>query len=1074
MKKLTVLLICCLTSMVMTAAPVTAEQAKQAAIKFLSHKSSNRRTAKALNLQRRVLNAVSINERPMVYAFNVGENDGFVLVSGSDLTDEVIGYSDHGTFDEEQMPDNMRSWLENYAKSVRQLEVSGKTLNKTITRKATKTYIAPLLECQWDQSTPYNNMCPLLSDGTLCATGCTNTAFAQVMYYHKWPKEATKTIPGYNPNDENKSAPIMPTLEPTIFHWDQMYPTYKNNEDGNEVAKLMLYVGTASESSYGKETNATGYLALEGLKNYFGYDKGAQNVWRYQCNYEEWVDMLYAELAANRPVPFSGSCMDNAHSFVIDGYAEEDYFHVNWGWGGLSDGFFKVSLLDPSNQGIGGSVSNGAYTMDQVAFIGIQPSQGQGKTDPITLTIEKAQVYDAPEGSNVYDILGEKSSSPYYENGYTLLPNIVIYNNNPKTEDYDLGVRLVKDDESVILDYPWMVIKNLYSGIPFTTPTTDFIFIDPKITPQLVSGDYFMYFTCKLHTSKEWQAVRNWEKHYLRIHIDNEKGKMTTKVISDYPKLYIPKIDFNNTPVANEPTEVSFTLQNNGTAAYHGDIYVLEKDASNAGIACDVEPGQTIELKVNYIPKKLGKNVLQVKDKFDILYEGDITVKETIFTDDVELKIDHQVTNAQGSVKEGFIVQGRKAKINLTVTNNTNKNYRGKIYSFTNYWNINSKTPIHSEYVENAVTVLAGETKIVQCESHELVGADAFSFSLSYTKNKKDVGVDIKPDAIYYAAPTYLTFDADGKVTDHLATEIIKADTTVCTIDLRGITGIKEIYAENPNVLYFVDEESNLTGNNVVKGSQADNIILTDGYSFYTPYRFMTRHISYTRLPERYFDVTTEKGWTTLTLPFAATGCQTTFNGTTIPLRWAQENDKDDADIIIFTNTYEEGNQEEFSYPGTTLETLHPYLLGVPSNKKNNVSLVGLPITFYADNAIVEYGNSSITGRNYKMVGSLKNGEAKDIYSLNNEGTAFVLGSTYVSPFRAYFIPITEDGNDQQLTIVSNFSPNPISEDGGFPDGINEIVQDSKTNNKIYNLNGVRVKNLSKGIYIINGKKVIK
>ncbi|MBQ2169920.1 MAG: Spi family protease inhibitor, partial [Prevotella sp.] len=134
MKKLTVLLICCLTSMVMTAAPVTAEQAKQTAIKFLNHKSSNRRTAKALNLQRRVLNAVSINERPMVYAFNVGENDGFVLVSGSDLTDEVIGYSDHGTFDEEQMPDNMRSWLRSYAKAVRQLEISGKTLNKATTK----------------------------------------------------------------------------------------------------------------------------------------------------------------------------------------------------------------------------------------------------------------------------------------------------------------------------------------------------------------------------------------------------------------------------------------------------------------------------------------------------------------------------------------------------------------------------------------------------------------------------------------------------------------------------------------------------------------------------------------------------------------------------------------------------------------------------------------------------------------------------------------------------------------------------------------------------------------------------
>ncbi|MBP5712790.1 MAG: C10 family peptidase, partial [Prevotella sp.] len=563
----------------MTAAPVTAEQAKQAAIKFLNHKSSNRRAAKALNLQRPILNAVSINERPMVYAFNVGDNDGFVLVSGSDLTDEVIGYSDHGTFDEQEMPDTMRSWLESYAKAVRQMEVNGKALNKT-TKRPVKSPIAPMLTSKWNQNTPYNILCPVLPNGKRCATGCTNTAFAQIMYYHKWPKEATKAIPEYNINSKDTNYPIMPALEPTTFDWDKMSPTYDDNNENNvgkdtmEIAKLMLYVGCANMSYYGEQTSATGFDAIDGLKKYFGYDSNAQIVWRSMCNYEQWVDMLYAELVNNRPVPFSGDCKDNGHSFIIDGYDEEDYFHVNWGWGGMSDGYFKVSLLDPKEQGTGGSANNEAYSMRQVAFIGVQPPKGQGTVQPNTLTVEKAEVYYAPKGDNSYDALGQESSSPYFQKGYFIAPSILVYNNNSKNRKYDMGVRLIKYDQTYSKDYFWDTTDEIGVNLSYITPFSYNIYLDPNKDPYLTSGDYTMYFICRKQPSEEWLGLINWEKHYIKIHIDNDKAIMTSKVISDYPILDIPSIDFDTTPTAGNPTEVKFTLQNLGTAAYHGDIYV--------------------------------------------------------------------------------------------------------------------------------------------------------------------------------------------------------------------------------------------------------------------------------------------------------------------------------------------------------------------------------------------------------------------------------------------------------------------------------------------------------------------
>ena len=37
----------------------------------------------------------------------------------------------------------------------------------------------------------------------------------------------------------------------------------------------------------------------------------------------------------------------DAHYFIIDGYNENDEFHVNWGWGGLDGKFYKLDKLQP-------------------------------------------------------------------------------------------------------------------------------------------------------------------------------------------------------------------------------------------------------------------------------------------------------------------------------------------------------------------------------------------------------------------------------------------------------------------------------------------------------------------------------------------------------------------------------------------------------------------------------------------------------------------------------------------------------------------------------------------------------
>ena len=44
-------------------------------------------------------------------------------------------------------------------------------------------------------------------------------------------------------------------------------------------------------------------------------------------------------------------CTTMVHAFVCDGYKEGDYFHINWGWGGQFNGYYRLSVLSPREYG---------------------------------------------------------------------------------------------------------------------------------------------------------------------------------------------------------------------------------------------------------------------------------------------------------------------------------------------------------------------------------------------------------------------------------------------------------------------------------------------------------------------------------------------------------------------------------------------------------------------------------------------------------------------------------------------------------------------------------------------------
>lgn len=82
---------------------------------------------------------------------------------------------------------------------------------------------------------------------------------------------------------------------------------------------------------------------------------------------------MYNEVAHNRPVIFNGSQADGGggHCFVLDGYNGNGLFHINWGWGGIANGYFAIPILNPDESGIGAGSGSGGYAVYQSAIIGI-------------------------------------------------------------------------------------------------------------------------------------------------------------------------------------------------------------------------------------------------------------------------------------------------------------------------------------------------------------------------------------------------------------------------------------------------------------------------------------------------------------------------------------------------------------------------------------------------------------------------------------------------------------------------------------------------------------------------------
>lgn len=357
------------------AKPITPEQA-------LARLGETAATAKAPAKNREgsklVHTAITEQGEPAVYVFNQPSKKGYVLVAADDCALPLLGYADEGEFSADRMPDAMKWWLGEYARQIQYANDKGIGASSIarITR-ANRPAIAPMVTAKWDQIEPYNDMAPFYGTQRTY-TGCVATSMAMVLNYWKYPQKGQGSI-SYSASTIGKRLTL--NFASREIDWDNMLDVYNLDNEISQteidaVAYLMKACGYSVKMNY--STEASGALAMNignALVKYFNYDPNFTYALRLMYSSSEWEQMLYDNLQNVGPILYGGgSMMGGGHSFVCDGY-EDGYFHFNWGWSGISNGYYALDALNPESLGTGGGLGGG-FNFTQDAVLGVQPPTG--------------------------------------------------------------------------------------------------------------------------------------------------------------------------------------------------------------------------------------------------------------------------------------------------------------------------------------------------------------------------------------------------------------------------------------------------------------------------------------------------------------------------------------------------------------------------------------------------------------------------------------------------------------------------------------------------------------------------
>lgn len=565
------------------AKPIKESDALDLAIRFHQQRSPFKlRSLEALQLvyqgSTNLLRSTSTD--PAFYIYNIGDQKGFVIVSGEDAAKTILAYADEGLFRTDNIPENLKSWLNFYQQEIEGLRKASITTSvasseQVSTSAAGIASVAPLLgTVKWNQSDPYNLLCPWdVNAESRTLAGCVAVAMAQIMKYYNWPVTGT--------GSHSYTDPIYGTqtvdFSKKHYDWNNMLGVYGSTATAQQdtaVATLVYHCGVAVDMAYSL-TGSSSYTinAAAAFVNYFGYDAELQRYERAFFSQAEWNSLIKKELNNTRPVYFSANSDAGGHAFVCDGYDSNDMFHINWGWGGSSNGYFELSALSSDNPGIIGAT--GGYSYQQNILAGIH------KVDAFNKVSNQIVVYKT-------ELTSSKSSvSNITTNSFSL--NFNMLNNGLNSVNLKSGIGSIKNGTSTLeklAESP--MYGTLSSGSYFTTDRSFTIF-NPSVLST--AGTYRLYPIYCPKDSVNWSIIHGSSTLNNCLIVTVSSNKYATIL----PAPMDPVLTLTTAPALfsklyqNKSVNVDVTLQNTGPEffSYLGLCLISATDPGDRTYICE-------------------------------------------------------------------------------------------------------------------------------------------------------------------------------------------------------------------------------------------------------------------------------------------------------------------------------------------------------------------------------------------------------------------------------------------------------------------------------------------------------
>lgn len=403
-----------------------------------------------------------------------------------------------------------------------------------------------------------------------------------------------------------------------------------------------------------------------------------------------------------------------------------------------------------------------------------------------------------------------------------------------------------------------------------------------------------------------------------------------------------------------------------------------------------------------------------------------------------------------------------------------------------------NNTDVTSKIVDNKYTISNVNNDItveVEFKAIETLTYDGMEFKVSSTE-QKEVVVANGDYGLWIEVPeTVSAYNLTWSVTG-FEDGAFESSTGLAAVIWNPQVKFKE-KVTNPNLLLYVKsaDYAPTEVKNVIVNGKARSITLNDAESdnnFYCPQEFTAENITYEHNYSMNTGYSTCQGWETIVLPFDVAVVTNNIGTELVPYPLWSLGDSKRPFWLCSMN--EDGWKDESAIKANT-----PYIISMPNNDNYDATYnISGNIVFSASNVTVQESDNLISSKHghRNLVPNYQNiDRSSDIYALNvnnlwstntdsnlAEGSAFVRDSRQSRPFEAYMTIDSGGGTTRSINIF----------DDNETTGIMNLPLACKNKDgviRVYSLSGMLLKqgndekilnDLPKGVYVVNGKKIVK